>query len=194
MRFIKDPIWQALCLLASVVLILLFLREVYRFRLLRSKFGHGTAILALMLVFVWIIIFIAMVFTSGLLTSIFTYGILMCISGLLLSLIRRNRNILLHPEFLAQADYEKAMYKSIIEKVTSISDVQQMLKEYDKKEDFLTSFMERIVASGNSKVLRKLKNTSHVEHILEIYKRTDQTDNDKFIAASNYLEYGKREP
>lgn len=133
-----------------------------------------------------------MTLTTGLLSGILTYAVLMTMSSLLLSLIRRKRYFLFHPESLAQADYEKAMHESIIEKVTSRSDIQQMLKEYGQPVDFLVNFMQRLIATGNSAVLRKLNNISHVKYILEIYSREDWTDNDKFIAASNYLEYGKR--
>lgn len=188
MKFFTDPTWHVLFLLATVSWLLGILREVYRFRLLRSRFRLASTVLAVIVVFIWVSMFFAMVATSGLLSGLFTYAVFFIAHTVFFVLINRKRASLFHPESLAQYEYEKAVNQSIIAEVTSRTDVQQLLSEYEKTPDFLANLMERLVSTGHRKALPKLTIISHVKHVLEAYARNDCSDADKFIYITFYLE------
>ncbi len=192
MDFIYNSTWQALCLASIVTWLLLVIREVYRFRLLRTRFGTASASLALIFVLAWIGEFLAIVFVTGLISALLTYSVLFVVSCMIFTLVHRRISSLFHPESIAKSEYERAMHESIIRDITTRDDIQKVLSEYGQSRAFLEQLMERLVASGSSDVLQKISIISNLKYILDIYAHDNWTDESKFVAISNYLEYGRR--
>jgi len=187
MKFICNPTWQILFLMALVAWILLLLRELYRFRTLVSRFRALTLILALLAVLCWVSLFFVMLLRTGVLPAIVTYAFFVVLASIILGIVKSRRSLLFHAESLAQHDWEHAMNGAIIEKAISQEDIQEVLCEYGQTTAFLREFMERLVRSGHGGLLRKVGQLPNLRGILEIYARDDWSDADKIVAATVYL-------
>jgi uncharacterized membrane protein (DUF485 family) len=187
MKFIFDPTWQILFLIALAAWILLLLRELYRFRTLVSRFRALTLVLALLAVLWWVSLFFAMLLRTGVLPAVVTYAFFVVLASIILGFVKSRRSLLFHGESLAQHDWEHAMHKETIEKTISQEDIQGVLCEYGQTTAFPREFMERLVRSGHGGLLRKVGQLPNLRGILEIYARDDWSDTDKIVAATVYL-------
>ena len=187
MSFVTDPVWQVLCLVASICWLMLLLREVYRFRLLQGRSGQITTYLSALLVLAWTAIIIVMAITTGLLSALLTFLIFFLAAGVTLAIIRERRQPLLHPESLAQAEYKKDQNVQLIERVISRDDVVQLLAEHGQQKDSLMNFMQWLVHTGHRDLLRKLDNIEHINNVLKICSQEGGTPVDRFVDATVYL-------
>jgi len=179
-------------LLALISWLMLLFREIYRYRLLVSRFGIVTTFLAVILVIFWLSVIVTMLLKTGFFSAVITFVFFLLISSLIFIILNKSRSSFLHPESVAQTKYNKINFELMIQKINSRQELQQLLSKYEKTPDFLRDLMERFSRIGNYKALKRIKKKSNLQYVLEIYSRDDWTNEDKFIAASNFLEYGMK--
>ena len=192
MEFVTNPSWQVMFLLALISWLMLLFREIYRYRLLVSRFGIVTTFLAVILVIFWLSVIVTMLLKTGFFSAVITFVFFLLISSLIFIILNKSRSSFLHPESVAQTKYNKINFELMIQKINSRQELQQLLSKYEKTPDFLRDLMERFSRIGNYKALKRIKKKSNLQYVLEIYSRDDWTNEDKFIAASNFLEYGMK--
>lgn len=82
-------------------------------------------------------------------------------------------------------------HKKIVDRITRRSDVVDLLSYYEHDAGFLRDLLHRLRRVGNTEAIHRASSIEHLRNVVLLYDREDWTEEDKFIATSNYLEYGK---
>lgn len=193
MDFLHNHEWQIIFIIGSVAWFLLLFRELYRYRLLISKWGIITAYLCFPLIFLWIVSFFYMCFRIGIWISIFTYGSLFLSSSIILFFKRGTKTAHLrglretvlggNTEMTAKSEWERKLLSHFI----SRKDVLEILSRFDRTPEFLKHLIDQLKAFGNKNVIESIGRLSNLEQVLIIYAKDEWSEIDKIIAASNYL-------
>ena len=86
---------------------------------------------------------------------------------------------------------EDKMYVWALERIVRCSDVVDLLSRYGRNASFLRDLLHRLRRVGNAEAIHRASSLEHLRNVLLLYGRQDWTEEDKFVATSNYLEYGK---
>ena len=199
MSFLINHEWQLLFLFSSLVWILLLFREIYRYRLLVSRYGILTTFIALILIIIWILLFLYMCYRIGIWASILSYGVLFAASSLVLGIKRgteSSHNKGLYDSVLgkstestARYEWEEKTKESIIEKLSQRQNLTDVLLEYGHDMNFLQKLIDNYNISSDEEMLKKIANinTTELRTILDMYARSDWNDGDKIMGTLKYL-------
>ena len=191
MDFLKSGHWRLLLVLASASWLFLLLREIYRYRLLITKWGRLSAFIATLMVFLFLGTIITMIFTTGVISAIGTFVFFLLLSSLILGVNKRKIDMIIHPESVAKYEYEQQMYSTIISNVLERHEVKELIERYGRSTEFLRDLLERLLRLGNTIGIERACSFKYLQMVLELYTREDWNEEDKFIAVSNLLEYGR---
>jgi len=88
--------------------------------------------------------------------------------------------------------YEKGLLESRIRQLVSKQPVQMLLEKHGRTSEFLIDLMQRFSRIENQKAIQNIADLANLQFVLEIYARDNWTEEDKFIASSNFLQYGMK--
>lgn len=177
MKFLSYPLWWQLFLTTLFLVLLLTLREIYRFQLLNSKYGKLTTFGGSFLVLFSLFLLGTIFFKVGLFAGIFVIFILVFFVGIVYEIFQK-----------LIIDKPKE-----IETICNNTFVKNILKEFNVSSDSLKDILNRPLLLGNKKAIENIKDFSKLRVVLQIITQSpeDWTEEDKFIEISNFLEYGK---
>ena len=83
------------------------------------------------------------------------------------------------------------MHAWVVERIARRSDVVDLLSKYWRETGFLKELLLRLRRVGNTEAIHRVSSIEHLRNVMLLCAREDWTEEAKFIATSNYLEYGK---
>lgn len=187
MDFIYDQTWRILLTFVFIIWLFLLSREIYRFRLLISRAGSITTFIASIFTLLWFVLFTIMSFKSGFISAFMTFIFFIVISSIIVQIIKKKRDLLFHPECVAEREFENYRRKAIIQSIINTNEVRELLEMYNRDAEFLRDLIERLHRFGlDNKAISRIRNMDTLEEILKIYSY-DYSEEGKIIGVSNIL-------
>lgn len=87
--------------------------------------------------------------------------------------------------------WEEKVHEGTVERIVHRGDVTDLLSSFGRDQSFLRDLLHRLRRIGNYEAIHRATSLEHLRAVLVLYAREDWTEEDKFVATSNYLEHGK---
>lgn len=181
MQFIFNSEWQILFALSIVCLIIMIIREIYRFRSMLKTYGKIIAFITTLIVYCLLACQILIIFKIGIIPFITSFLVLIIIASIFGILLNERKKSFIHPENTAQAEYERRMIPKLIDYMLSINNNKQLLITYNKDRQFLIDIFNRCFNLGHPATIKRVKNPLFLKHLLSIDQREGWTEEDKII-------------
>ena len=190
--FISDPQWLLLLLANMLLIILLALRETFRFRLLNSPYKNITIISGVVVSTLFITDLILMVIFHGWL-SMLVGGITSILIGVLLSTMLKKRFIRFYDNLIDEGNWENKVTEIAIQKALNLKEIQTVMTNEQISELDIKDLNLRLRALGisNEKANSAILNHQLVSWFFKNFRDDSKDKNSLAIELAIYAKSGQ---